>query len=134
MGATTTLGDDGRLTGTRANDRAKEMPFDHPNGAAADPNGIELAARFNIVLMIVQLAIVTIFVALCWHYASAAAGPGGMAMADHDIHSTVVVGDKPAIGLALYGYALVRFPSVSWYVPQFNSVRTTPSRRHAAMA
>jgi predicted metal-dependent enzyme (double-stranded beta helix superfamily) len=60
--------------------------------------------------------------------------PGsGMAMADHDIHSTVVVGDKPAIGLALYGYALVRFPSVSWYVPHFNSVRTTPSRRHAAM-
>ena len=40
----------------------------------------------------------------------------------------------PAVGLALYGYALVRFPSVSWYVPQFNSVRTVPSRRHAAMA
>lgn len=61
--------------------------------------------------------------------------PGnGMAMADHDIHSTVVVGDTPAIGLALYGYALARFPSVAWYVPQFASVRTTPSRRHAAMA
>ncbi|OFX00784.1 MAG: hypothetical protein A3D94_17710 [Alphaproteobacteria bacterium RIFCSPHIGHO2_12_FULL_66_14] len=61
--------------------------------------------------------------------------PGsGMAMADHDIHSTVVVGDRPAIGLALYGYALARFPSVAWYHPQFNSVRTTPSRRHAAMA
>jgi predicted metal-dependent enzyme (double-stranded beta helix superfamily) len=60
--------------------------------------------------------------------------PGnGMAMADHDIHSTVVVGDEPAVGLALYGYALLRFPSVAWYVPQFNSVRTTPSRRHAAM-
>ena len=59
---------------------------------------------------------------------------GGMAMADHDIHSTVVVGDTPAIGLALYGYALVRFPSVSWYHPQFSSVRATLSRRHAAMA
>ncbi|QQS14453.1 MAG: hypothetical protein IPK81_09990 [Rhodospirillales bacterium] len=61
--------------------------------------------------------------------------PGnGMAMADHDIHATVVVGDQPAVGLALYGYALARFPSVSWYHPQFGSVRATPSRRHAATA
>jgi hypothetical protein len=36
----------------------------------------------------------------------------------------------PAIGLALYGYALVRFPSVAWYHPQFGSVRATQSRRH----
>ncbi|MGE0422842.1 MAG: hypothetical protein AB7O88_11285 [Reyranellaceae bacterium] len=61
--------------------------------------------------------------------------PGhGMAMADHDIHGTVVVGKEPAIGLALYGYALARFPSVAWYVPQFGSVRTTASRRHAPAA
>jgi predicted metal-dependent enzyme (double-stranded beta helix superfamily) len=59
--------------------------------------------------------------------------PGtGTAMADHDIHSTVVVGKEPAVNLALYGYALARFPSVSWYVPEFSAVRTTPSRRHAA--
>jgi predicted metal-dependent enzyme (double-stranded beta helix superfamily) len=59
--------------------------------------------------------------------------PGnGMVMADHDIHSTVVVGDRPAVGLALYGYALARFPSVSWFHPEFASVRATPSRRHAA--
>ena len=37
--------------------------------------GIELAARFNIVLMIVQLGIAAIFVVLCCHYAAAAAGP-----------------------------------------------------------
>ncbi|MBX9944070.1 MAG: hypothetical protein K2Y40_08320 [Reyranella sp.] len=61
--------------------------------------------------------------------------PGtGMAMADHDIHSTEVVGDDPAVSLALYGYALARFPSVAWYHPRFGSVRTSPSRRHAAMA
>ena len=59
--------------------------------------------------------------------------PGtGTAMADHDIHSTVVVGKQPAVSLALYGYALARFPSVSWYPPAIASVRTTPSRRHAA--
>lgn len=61
------------------------------------------------------------------------AEPGnGMAMADHDIHSTMVEGDEPAIGLALYGYALARFPSVAWYHPQFGSMRTSVSRRHAA--
>jgi predicted metal-dependent enzyme (double-stranded beta helix superfamily) len=59
--------------------------------------------------------------------------PGnGMAMADHDIHSTEVVGDEPAIGLALYGYALARFPSVVWFHPEFGSTRASPSRRHAA--
>ena len=59
--------------------------------------------------------------------------PGtGMAMADHDIHSTVVEVDEPAIGLALYGYALARFPSVAWYHPQFGSMRASNSRRHAA--
>ncbi len=61
--------------------------------------------------------------------------PGhGMAMADHDIHSTVVVGEQPAIGLALYGYALTRFPSVVWFHPEFSSVRACASRRHAAVA
>jgi predicted metal-dependent enzyme (double-stranded beta helix superfamily) len=61
--------------------------------------------------------------------------PGnGFAMADHDIHSTAVVGDTPAIGLALYGYALARFPSVVWYHPEFSSVRTMPSRRGAGAA
>ena len=61
--------------------------------------------------------------------------PGnGMAMADHDIHSTEVVGDEPAIGLALYGYALARFPAVVWYHEEFSSLRASPSRRHPAMA
>lgn len=56
--------------------------------------------------------------------------PGnGFAMADHDVHSTEVLGDEPAIGLALYGYALARFPSVVWYHPEFSSVRPMPSRR-----
>ena len=56
--------------------------------------------------------------------------PGtGFAMANHDIHGTEVIGDEAAVGLALYGYALVRFPSVLWYQPQFGSVRAMPSRR-----
>jgi predicted metal-dependent enzyme (double-stranded beta helix superfamily) len=59
--------------------------------------------------------------------------PGqGMAMADHAIHSTEVIGDTPAIGLALYGYALARFPAVVWFHPAFSSVRAGASRRAEA--
>jgi len=59
--------------------------------------------------------------------------PGqGMAMADHAIHATEVLGTEPAIGLALYGYALARFPSVVWFHPEFSSVRAMPSRRAEA--
>ncbi len=59
--------------------------------------------------------------------------PGnGLAMADHDIHDTAVVGREPALILMLYGYAVTRFPSVVWYHPEFGSVRATPSRRHMA--
>ncbi len=61
--------------------------------------------------------------------------PGlGMVMTDHAIHDTVVLGDEPAIGLALYGYALVRFPSVVWFHPAFSSTRASPSRRSAETA
>ena len=57
-------------------------------------------------------------------------GPGtGIFMTDHSIHATEVLGNQPAIGLALYGYALTRFPSVVWFHPQFESVRALPSRR-----
>jgi len=61
--------------------------------------------------------------------------PGhGMVMADHDIHATRVVDDKPMVALSLYGYALTRFPSVAWYHPQFRSVRATASRRPSHIA
>lgn len=56
--------------------------------------------------------------------------PGtGMAMADHDIHATEVVSEVPFYGLALYGYAQSRFPSVLWYNPEFSAVRAMPSKR-----
>jgi predicted metal-dependent enzyme (double-stranded beta helix superfamily) len=59
--------------------------------------------------------------------------PGqGMAMTDHAIHATEVLGNEPAIGLALYGYALARFPSVVWFHPQFSSTRAGASRRAEA--
>lgn len=60
--------------------------------------------------------------------------PGnGIALSDHDIHSTDVLGNEPAIGLALYGYALVNFPSVVWYHQEFSSVRACAPRRPMAV-
>lgn len=62
-------------------------------------------------------------------------GPGSaMVMADHDIHSTLAIGDQPVRTLALYGYALTRFPSVVYFHPEFGSSRTMPSRRDAVRA
>lgn len=59
--------------------------------------------------------------------------PGsGVAMASHDIHSNMVIGKEPAIALALYGYAVARFPSVVWFNPDLGAVRATPSRRPRA--
>lgn len=61
--------------------------------------------------------------------------PGmAIAMADHDIHSTLVTGDKPARALALYGYAPNRFPSVVFFHPQFGTMRACASKRPAARA
>jgi predicted metal-dependent enzyme (double-stranded beta helix superfamily) len=58
--------------------------------------------------------------------------PGtGMCMGNDEIHSSIVIGREPAVSLMLYGYALARFPSVTWYHPQFSSVRASPSRRAA---
>jgi predicted metal-dependent enzyme (double-stranded beta helix superfamily) len=60
--------------------------------------------------------------------------PGqGMAMTDHAIHATEVLGTEPAIGLALYGYALARFPAVVWFHPAFSSMRAGTSRRLEAV-
>ena len=55
-----------------------------------------------------------------------------MAMPDHAIHATEVLGSTPAIGLALYGYKLSRFPSVVWFHPEFSSVRAGANRRAEA--
>ncbi|MBF3524000.1 APC family permease [Burkholderia pseudomallei] len=74
--------------------------------------GIELAARFNIVLMVVQFAIVALFVALCWHYAAAAASPGGIAIAEPFFKPHVPFGSTMA-GAAIAAYSYLGFDAVS---------------------
>jgi putrescine importer len=74
--------------------------------------GIELAAKFNIVLMVVQMIIVAMFVVLCWHYAAAAAGPGGIAMAEPFFKPQVPFAATMA-GAAIAAYSYLGFDAVS---------------------
>jgi predicted metal-dependent enzyme (double-stranded beta helix superfamily) len=61
--------------------------------------------------------------------------PGlAMAMTDHALHRNDVVGDAPSYHLALYGYAIARFPAVVWYHPEYSTVRASASRRGAEAA
>lgn len=60
--------------------------------------------------------------------------PGlAMVMADHAIHSNEIVGNETAWGLALYGYALARFPPVLFFHPQWGTTRHMPNRRPRAV-
>ncbi|WP_395064047.1 APC family permease [Paraburkholderia silvatlantica] len=74
--------------------------------------GIELAARLNIVLMIVQLGITAMFVVLCLHYAAAAAGPGGLIAAQPFFQPHVPLSATMA-GAAIAAYSYLGFDAVS---------------------
>jgi len=74
--------------------------------------GIELAARFNIALMAVQLVVIALFIALCWHYALAAAGPGGLALAAPFFKPHVPLSATMS-GAAIAAYAYLGFDAVS---------------------
>ncbi|MGV2288010.1 APC family permease [Trinickia sp. YCB016] len=74
--------------------------------------GIELANRFNIVLMIVQLVIVALFVVLCCHYAQAAASPGGLLSAEPFFKPHVPL-SATMTGAAIAAYSYLGFDAVS---------------------
>jgi putrescine importer len=74
--------------------------------------GIELAARFNIALMAVQLVVIALFIVLCWHYALAAAGPGGLALAAPLFKPHVPLSATMS-GAAIAAYAYLGFDAVS---------------------
>ena len=74
--------------------------------------GIQLAARFNIALMAVQLIVVALFVILCWHYALAASGPGGLALAA-PLFKPHVPFAATMSGAAIAAYSYLGFDAVS---------------------
>jgi putrescine importer len=80
--------------------------------SAVNMAGIELAARFNIALMAVQLLVVVLFVTLCWHYALAAEAPGGLALATPLFKPGVPLAATMS-GAAIAAYSYLGFDAVS---------------------
>jgi putrescine importer len=80
--------------------------------SAVNIAGIELAARFNIALMAVQLLVVALFITLCWHYALAAAAPGGLALAAPLFKPGVPLAATMS-GAAIAAYSYLGFDAVS---------------------
>ncbi|WP_263141331.1 APC family permease [Pseudomonas sp. RIT-PI-AD] len=74
--------------------------------------GIQIANRFNIILMVVQLSIIAVFIALCWHYVSAANGPGGLLSAKPFFNAEVPFAATMA-GAAIAAYSFLGFDALS---------------------
>ena len=74
--------------------------------------GIEVAVKFNIVLMIIQLFILGVFVALCVHYAVEAAGPAGWAGVTPFFNFEVPFSATIA-GAAIAAYSFLGFDAIT---------------------
>lgn len=74
--------------------------------------GIQVANRFNIMLMVVQMAIIAVFIGLCWHYIVAANGPGGLLSARPFFNSDVPFATTMA-GAAIAAYSFLGFDALS---------------------
>lgn len=74
--------------------------------------GIQVANRFNIILMLIQLTIITVFIALCWHYVSAINGPGGLLSVKPFFNADVPFSATMA-GAAIAAYSFLGFDALS---------------------
>ncbi|TFY93217.1 APC family permease [Pseudomonas nabeulensis] len=74
--------------------------------------GIQIANRFNIFLMLVQISIIVVFIALCWHYVSAANGVGGLLSAKPFFNAQVPFSATMA-GAAIAAYSFLGFDALS---------------------
>ncbi|WAH55328.1 APC family permease [Pseudomonas silvicola] len=89
--------------------------------------GIQVANRFNIVLMVVQLTIIAFFIGLCWHYIAAANGPGGLLSAkpffNHDVPFAATMA-----GAAIAAYSFLGFDALSTLSEETKDPGTTIPR------
>lgn len=74
--------------------------------------GIQVANRFNILLMVIQLAIIAVFISLCWHYIVAANGPGGLLSVKPFFNQDVPFTTTMA-GAAIAAYSFLGFDALS---------------------
>ncbi|POA48311.1 amino acid permease [Pseudomonas sp. MPR-ANC1] len=74
--------------------------------------GIQVANRFNVLLMVAQLAIIVVFIGLCVHYIVAADGPGGLLSAKPFFNQDVPFATTMA-GAAIAAYSFLGFDALS---------------------
>jgi len=74
--------------------------------------GIQVANRFNVLLMVAQLAIIVVFLGLCVHYIVAANGPGGLLSAKPFFNQDVPFATSMA-GAAIAAYSFLGFDALS---------------------
>jgi amino acid transporter len=74
--------------------------------------GIKIANRFNIILMLIQLSIIVVFIALCWHYVVAANGVGGLLSAKPFFNVEVPMSASMA-GAAIAAYSFLGFDALT---------------------
>ncbi|HCA7768699.1 TPA: APC family permease [Pseudomonas aeruginosa] len=74
--------------------------------------GIQVANRFNVLLMVAQLAIIVVFIGLCVHYIVAANGPGGLLSAKPFFNPDVSFASSMA-GAAIAAYSFLGFDALS---------------------
>ena len=74
--------------------------------------GIQVANRFNVLLMVAQLAIIVVFIGLCVHYIVAANGPGGLLSAKPFFNPDVSFATSMA-GAAIAAYSFLGFDALS---------------------
>jgi len=74
--------------------------------------GIQIASRFNVVLMLVQICTIVVFIALCWHYVVAANGVGGLLSAKPFFNAQVPFSATMA-GAAIAAYSFLGFDALS---------------------
>lgn len=74
--------------------------------------GIQVANRFNVLLMVAQLAIIVVFISLCVHYIVAANGPGGLLSAKPFFNPDVSFATSMA-GAAIAAYSFLGFDALS---------------------
>lgn len=79
---------------------------------AANILGIKIANRFNIILMLIQLSIIVVFIALCWHYVVAANGVGGLLSAKPFFNVEVPMSASMA-GAAIADYSFLGFDALT---------------------
>ncbi len=89
--------------------------------------GVHFAARVNLVLMVVQLAVLVAFMLLAARFVMAANGPGGLASVTPFFRADVPFGASVA-GAAIAAYSFLGFDAISTMTEEVRDARRTMPR------